>query len=58
LCASHDLKEGHIITNNDLVALRPCINGGIEPYKSHQLIGKKINRKIINGENITKEMLS
>ena len=58
LCASHDLKEGHIITGDDLVALRPCSNDGIEPYKENQIIGKKINCKIENGANITKEMFA
>ena len=58
LCASHDLKEGHIITGDDLVALRPCPSDGIEPYKENQIIGKKINCKIENGANITKEMFA
>jgi len=58
LCASHDLKEGHIITSDDLVALRPCSSDGIEPYKENQIIGKKINCKIANGVNITKEMFT
>ena len=58
LCASHDLKEGHIITGDDLVALRPCSNDGIEPYKENQIIGKKINCKIANGANITREMFA
>ena len=58
LCASHDLQEGHIITSNDLVALRPCLSDGIEPYKENQIIGKKINCKIANGENITREMFA
>jgi sialic acid synthase SpsE len=57
LCASHDLKEGHVITKDDLVALRPCMSDGIEPYKESQLIGKKINCKIANGANITKATL-
>jgi len=56
LCASHDLKENHVITKDDLVALRPCTSDGIEPYKVSQLIGKKINCKILNGVNFTKEM--
>jgi len=57
LCASHDLEEGHILTSSDLVALRPCIEGGIEPYKESQIIGKKISCKIEKGLNITKEMI-
>ena len=56
LCASHDLEVGHIITSDDLIALRPCINDGIEPYKMQQLIGKKTNCKVVSGENITKGM--
>jgi sialic acid synthase SpsE len=57
LCASHNLNKGHVITSDDLVALRPCTSNGIEPYKISQLIGKKINCEIIDGENITKSML-
>ena len=56
LCASHDLEVGRIITSDDLIALRPCINNGIEPYKKQQLIGKKTNCKVVSGENITKGM--
>jgi sialic acid synthase SpsE len=56
LCASHDLEVGHIITSDDLIALRPCINDGIEPYKMQQLIGKKTNCKVVSGENIIKGM--
>ena len=58
LCASHDLDVGHIITSDDLIALRPCINDGIEPYKMQQLIGKRINCKVVSGENITKGMIA
>ena len=57
LCASHDLDAGHVITNNDLVALRPCMSDGFAPYKAQQLIGRKISCKVIKGENITKKML-
>lgn len=56
LCASRDLEVGHVITSDDIVALRPCIKDGIEPYKINQLIGKRTNRKIISGENIVKGM--
>ena len=56
LCASHDLEVGRIITSDDLIALRPCINNGIEPYKMQQLIGKKTNCKVVSGENIIKGM--
>ena len=58
LCASRDLEVGHIITRDDLVALRPCIKDGIEPYNINKLIGKKTNCKVINGENILKGMIS
>jgi len=57
LCASHDLEVGHIITSDDLIALRPCINDGIEPYKIQELIGKITNCKIVSGQNITKGMI-
>jgi N-acetylneuraminate synthase len=58
LCASHDLEAEHIISSDDLIALRPCINDGIEPYKMQQLIGKKINCKVASGNNITKGMFA
>lgn len=57
LCASNDLRAGQVLTKEDLVALRPCPKNGIEPYKQNELIGKKINCNVLNGENITKEML-
>lgn len=57
LCASHNLKEGCIIKRDDLVALRPCISDGFDPYKIHQLVGREINCEIIKGKNITNKML-
>lgn len=57
LCASHDLKAGHVIQSSDLVALRPCTTSGFDPYKIDQLVGKEVNCKVVKGENITDKML-
>ena len=53
LRASRTLQKNKIITIDDLVALRPCPNNGIPPYEIKKIIGKKLNKKIRNGEHLT-----
>ncbi len=47
------LKKNHIIKKKDLIFLRPCPKQGIEPYKFHKIIGKKVKRSIQKDEIIT-----
>ena len=41
---SKDLPLGHVVTNSDLVALRPIPKDGISPMKVNEVLGKKTNR--------------
>ena len=51
------LKKGHILTENDFIALRPISEGGFEPYEKVNLIGKKLLGNIQAGEHLTKKIL-
>jgi N-acetylneuraminate synthase len=48
-----DLIPGHIIKNEDIVALRPIPDDGIPPYLIDQLIGKSLKISISKGEHFT-----
>ena len=50
--AARKLNKGHVITRNDLVVLRPITENGIEPYQINNLINKKINKVINEGEEL------
>jgi N-acetylneuraminate synthase len=48
-----DLLPGHIITKEDIVALRPIPEDGIPPYLIDQLIGKILKKQILKGDHFT-----
>jgi sialic acid synthase SpsE len=52
---NNNLSKGAVLTKNDLTVLRPCPKGSLPPYKMSELIGKKINRDIVKGDNIKLE---
>jgi sialic acid synthase SpsE len=41
-----NLPKGHILNNDDLVALRPCPKNGIPPYELPFLVGKKLLKDV------------
>ena len=45
------------IQSKDLTALRPYQSNGYHPYEIKKLIGKKVKRKILEGECIKKNMI-
>jgi len=51
------LKKGHILSEEDFIALRPISEGGFEPYEKVNLIGKKLLDNIQTGEHLTKKIL-
>ena len=51
-----DLKKGHILKNNDLVAKRP--GTGITPTKIKYILGKKIKRNLLKDTIITYKDIS
>ncbi len=50
-------KKGHILCNNDFIALRPISEGGFEPFEKINLIGKKLLEDIEAGEHLTKDII-
>ena len=55
LRAKDNLKKGHLINENDLIALRPIPKDGIPPYKKSEIIGLKLKVDIKKGEHFTKK---
>lgn len=45
LRVSKDLNAGHILTIDDVEALRPATVGALRPYQLNEILGKKIYRK-------------
>jgi N-acetylneuraminate synthase len=41
-----NLPKGHILTNNDLVMLRPCPKNGLPPYELPLFVGKKLLKEV------------
>ncbi len=51
------LKRGHVLTDDDLIALRPISQGGFEPYEKECLLGKPLIKDINSGEHLTKKFI-
>ncbi len=43
---SKDLKEADVITEDDLIPLRPMKEAGLPPYEIHKIIGKTLRKAI------------
>jgi len=52
-----NLKKGHVLTNEDFMALRPISEGGFHPYEQSSLVGKVLLEDIDAGEHLTKKTL-
>jgi N-acetylneuraminate synthase len=50
LRASKSLPVGHVLTSEDIEALRPATSGALRPYLLEKVIGKKIQHKLEFGE--------
>jgi N-acetylneuraminate synthase len=57
LRAVKDLNKGHVITRDDLEALRPIPQDGIPPYDLPALLGKTLSSPLKKGEHITHKHL-
>lgn len=57
LRVKEDLKQGHIITQEDLIPLRPISEGGYQPYEKSKLIGKTLLQDIKAGEHIDQKFI-
>lgn len=52
---NHEVKKGHILTENDLIALRP--GDGISPMEIYTVIGKELLTDLQEGTKILREHL-
>jgi N-acetylneuraminate synthase len=50
LRAKKSLPEGHVLTKDDLEALRPATSGAFKPYQINEVIGKKLKIELQFGE--------
>ncbi len=57
LRARRDLAAGTVLAAEDLVALRPCPEGAVEPYEDDMVVGLPLNQGLNKGEALTWEML-
>jgi N,N'-diacetyllegionaminate synthase len=51
LCARRDLPEGHVITAEDLIALRPAT--GLPPALVSSVLGRRLNQPLALGQSLT-----
>lgn len=47
---NNNLPAGHIITNQDIIAVRPMPGNGIPPYEKIKLIGKALDKQVFADE--------
>lgn len=52
LCAAAALKVGHVISKNDLVALRPCPEHAFQPFEIDIILGRSLKTAVSKGESI------
>jgi N-acetylneuraminate synthase len=57
LRAKRDLPAGHVLTSDDLEALRPAPADGVFPYDLSRIIGKKLVKPLKFGEHVTFEAI-
>lgn len=57
LCARRALTAGHMLTEGDLIALRPCPDGAYPPHRLTSLMGRKLLRDLSEGQIVFPEML-
>jgi N-acetylneuraminate synthase len=53
-----DLEAGHILSSDDLVALRPMPENGIEPFLLPNILGRKLNKSKSRDSLLTYEDLT
>ena len=48
------INKNQIIKKNNLICLRPCPSGALDPFYLKKIIGKRAKKKLIPGNFITK----
>ncbi len=57
LRAKENLATGHLISEQDLISLRPINENGVQPYDKDLFIGKRLLTNVEAGQHLTKEMI-
>jgi sialic acid synthase SpsE len=52
ICPNKNMKAGDKMKKDDLIALRPCPENGIEPFEISKVIGKTLKKNIKIGEHL------
>jgi sialic acid synthase SpsE len=55
LCARQDLPAGHVLTNHDLVALRPAT--GVPPAMLASVLGRRLRQSLVTGQPLLQQHL-
>lgn len=55
IVAKKELNPNEIVSESDIDYLRPYTNNGFHPFEKELVLGKKIKRKILNGESIKRQ---
>ena len=50
---SRDLIAGEVLNSTDLIPLRPCPSGGIEPYRANEIVGLVLKENVSKDEQVT-----
>jgi sialic acid synthase SpsE len=58
LRAARALSAGTVISEEDLVALRPAPRDGVFPFEIGDVIGRKLARELPKGEHLTRAHLA
>ena len=57
LRAAHDLPVGHLLTENDIEALRPAPTGAYTPDRMEEVVGRRLAKAMLFGEDIRPECI-
>lgn len=51
ICAACDLINGHVLSAQDVMFLRPCPSGALPPYRLGEIFGRVLRRTMRRGEH-------
>lgn len=54
LTLTRNMKKGELLTEVDLISLRPCPNDAFRPYEISKVLGKALSRDMEKGSNLLK----
>ena len=50
-----DLAEGHLLSEEDLVSLRPAPLGSVSPFDLNKIVGQRIIKNVVEHETVAWE---